>query len=282
MKYNLIICFFICFSSINIEAQTVIKKLPEAKNKLIVIAHRGDHTIAPENSLLAIHNAIQDGVDYVELDIRTTKDKKLVLMHDGSVDRMTNGHGKVNEMYFDSIRSLKLYNKQISFSDTLQVPSFEEALKVCKKKINIYLDFKDADVEQVYQEVLKMKMQDQLVVYINSPKQLVDWRKYAPQIPLILSLNTKIIDSASMIQYLAKTPIDILDGDWTEYTVQTVKAANTFGVPVWADMQSKQEDEAYWLKGIELGLSGIQTDHPKELVQFIRRLSKNKKPLTKR
>jgi glycerophosphoryl diester phosphodiesterase len=80
-----------------------------------------------------------------------------------------------------------------------------------------------------------------------------------------------------MIQYLAKTPIDILDGDWTEYTVQTVKAANTFGVPVWADMQSKQEDEAYWLKGIELGLSGIQTDHPKELVQFIRRLSKNKK-----
>jgi len=277
MKYNLMFLFFIFLASLKTEAQSVIKKLPKTKNKIVVIAHRGDHTIAPENSLLAIHNAIQDGADYVELDIRTTKDKKLILMHDASVDRMTNGHGKVNELYFDSVRALKLYNKQISFSDTVQVPSFEEALKICKKKINIYLDFKDADVEQVYQEVLKMRMQDQLVVYINSPKQFIDWRKYAPQIPLILSLNTKIIDSTSMVQYLAKTPIDILDGDWTEYTVQTVKAANTFGVPVWADMQSKQEDEAYWLKGIELWLSGIQTDHPKELVQFIRRFSKNKK-----
>ena len=57
------------------------KKLPTAKNKIIVIAHRGDHTMAPENSLLSIQNAIDDGVDYVELDIRTTQDSQLVLMH---------------------------------------------------------------------------------------------------------------------------------------------------------------------------------------------------------
>jgi glycerophosphoryl diester phosphodiesterase len=90
--------------------------------------------------------------------------------------------------------------------------------------------------------------------------------------PLILSLNTKISDSVTMVQYLNKINIDILDGNWNEYTQETVKAAYLKGVPVWADMQAAIEDEAYWSKGIELGLLGIQTDHPKKLVQYLRKL----------
>ena len=243
--------------------------LPKSKNKMIVIAHRGDHTFAPENSLLAIQNAINDGADYVELDIRTSKDGKLVLMHDVTVDRMTNGKGNVNELPFDTIRKLKLYNKNISNSDTLQVPTFEEALLICKNRINIYLDFKDADVQHVYKAINKANMQNHIVVYINAPNQYTNWRKYAPKMPLILSLNKKVKDSAEMIQYLNKIKIDILDGNWNEYTKETVIAASKMGVPVWADMQATKEDDAYWLKGIELGLWGIQTNHPKELVQLL-------------
>lgn len=245
--------------------------LPKSKNKIVVIAHRGDHTSAPENSLLAIENAILDGADFVELDIRTTKDGKLILMHDATVDRMTNGHGKINELSFDTIRQLKLFNKNSSNSDTLQIPTFEEALAICKNKIHIYLDFKNANVQQVYDAVIKAKMENQMVVYINASNQFADWRKYVPKMPLILSLNTKIKDSAEMIQYLNRNPIDILDGDWTEYAPETVKAAFSNGVPVWADMQAAKEDEAYWSKGIALGLLGIQTDHPKELVLFLKK-----------
>ena len=244
--------------------------LPKSKNKIVVIAHRGDHTIAPENSLMAIQNAINDGADYVELDIRTTKDGKLVLMHDGTVDRMTNGKGNINELSFDTIRALKLFNKRITNSDTLQVPTFEEALQLCKNKINIYLDFKAANVPQVHEAIIKANMQNQMVVYINAPNQYTDWRKYVPTMPLILSLNKKVKDSTEMIQYLNKINIDILDGNWNEYTQETVNAATKMGVPVWADMQATKEDDAYWLKGIELGLLGIQTDHPKKLVQFIK------------
>jgi glycerophosphoryl diester phosphodiesterase len=256
---------------------TVLHTLPKSKNKIIVIAHRGDHQIAPENSLLAIKNAIVDGADYVELDIRTTKDGHLVLMHDGTVDRMTNGHGKVHELNFDSLRVLKLFNKNIVNSDTLQIPTFEEALNVCKNKINIYLDFKAANVQQVYECIIKTKMENQLVVYINAPNQYADWRKYVPTMPLILSLNTKIKDSIAMVEYLERNPFDILDGNWTEYTKETVQAALLKGVPIWADMQAAKEDENYWTKGIELGLLGIQTDHPKELVQFIKKTNLNKK-----
>lgn len=243
--------------------------LPKSKNKIIVIAHRGDHTIAPENSLLSIQNAINDGADYVELDIRTSKDKQLVLMHDASVDRTTNGHGKIAELSYDSIRALKLFNRNIQNSDTLQIPNFEEALRICKNKINIYLDFKDADVKQVYLAVLNAHMENQIVVYINSPKQFEDWRSIVPTMPLILSLNTKVQDSLAMNKYLDYTKIDILDGNWSEYINETVNAAKLKGVTVWADMQSANENENYWSKGVALGLSGIQTDHPKELVKYI-------------
>ena len=257
--------------SFGLYAQNVaIRILPKSKNKMIVIAHRGDHTIAPENSLMAIQNAINDGADYVELDIRTTNDGKLVLMHDGTVDRMTNGKGNINELSFDTIRALKLFNKRITNSDTLQVPTFEEALQLCKNKINIYLDFKAANVPQVHEAIIKANMQNQMVVYINAPNQYTDWRKYVPTMPLILSLNKKVKDSTEMVEYLNKINIDILDGNWNEYTQETVNAATKMGVPVWADMQATKEDYVYWLKGIELGLLGIQTDHPKELVQFIK------------
>jgi len=249
------------------------KKLPTAKNKIIVIAHRGDHTMAPENSLLSIQNAIDDGVDYVELDIRTTQDSQLVLMHDATVDRMTNGHGKIAEMKFDSIRNLKLYNKNAPTSDTLLVPRFEEALAICKNKINIYLDFKNADVKKVYEAIRDAHMLDQMVVYINTPMQFVEWRKQVPSMPLIVSLNAKVKDSIEMFKYLSSVNIDILDGNWNEYTQETVQAALSKGVPVWADMQAAVEGEAYWNKGIELGLLGIQTDHPKELIQYLKKLS---------
>jgi glycerophosphoryl diester phosphodiesterase len=272
MKLSIFLCLACIISKAAIAQNNNLLSLPKSKNKLVVIAHRGDHTIAPENSLLAIENAIHDGADFVELDIRTTKDGQLVLMHDATVDRMTNGHGKINELNFDTIRSLKLFNKNIANADTLQVPTFQEALNVCKNKINIYLDFKSAKVQQVYDEIIKVNMQNNMVVYINAPNQYMDWRKQVPNMPLILSLNTKISDSVAIVQYLNKINIDILDGNWNEYTQQTVKAAFLKGVPVWADMQAANEDELYWKKGVELGLLGIQTDHPKELVQYLRKL----------
>jgi len=247
--------------------------LPITKNNIIVIAHRGDHTVAPENSLLSIQYAIKDEADYVELDIRTTLDGKLVLMHDATVNRMTNGQGKVAEMSYGSIRSLKLFNKNSLYSDTLTVPTFEEALQLCKDKINIYLDFKDADVKKVNEAIAATNMENQIVVYINTLNQYMEWRKKVPTMPLILSLNTKIKDSAEMVAYLNRVNIDILDGNWNEYNKETIKAALSQGVPVWADMQSVKEDEAYWNKGIELALSGIQTDHPKELIEYLKRVS---------
>src|SRR5580693_4731176 len=77
-----------------------------AADKVVVIAHRGEHRAHPENTLPAFQAAIDAGADFFELDVRTTSDGRLVLMHDAKVDRTTNGTGLVRQMTFDQIRDL--------------------------------------------------------------------------------------------------------------------------------------------------------------------------------
>src|SRR5664279_3413431 len=127
-----------------------IAPVPFARHKFIVIAHRGDHVNVPENTLAAYKNAIKNGVDYVEIDLRTTKDSVLVIMHDASVDRMTNGKGAVSDLTYKEIKQLKITGKGKDSATTYEVPTFEEVLKTCRDKIHIYLDFKNAGVRQSY------------------------------------------------------------------------------------------------------------------------------------
>ena len=75
---------------------------------IMTSAHRGEHAHHPENSIPAIQGAIDAGVDYVEIDVRTTSDGQLVLMHDPSVNRMTNGKGLIKDMTLAEIKKLDL------------------------------------------------------------------------------------------------------------------------------------------------------------------------------
>src|ERR1035441_8876449 len=93
-----------------------------------VIAHRGEHLQNPENSLNAIEGAIAAGADYVELDVRTTRDGHLILMHDDTVDRTTSGHGKVSQLSLAEIEHLELKPAADTGSASAKVPSFEHAL----------------------------------------------------------------------------------------------------------------------------------------------------------
>ena len=112
----------------------------------------------PENTIAAYKNAIKNGVDYVEIDLRTTKDSVLVIMHDATVDRMTNGKGKISDLTYAEVRKLKVIDKRKDSTKTYLVPNFEEVLQTCRNKINIYLDFKDASVQQSYNLIKKYGM----------------------------------------------------------------------------------------------------------------------------
>jgi glycerophosphoryl diester phosphodiesterase len=107
----------------------------------ILLAHRGDKTHAPENTLPAFEQAIQKGADGVELDAKLTADGHVIVIHDSTVERTTNGEGRVSSMTLESIRKLDAgswFNEK--FSGT-KVPLLEEVFETLgrEKIINIEL-----------------------------------------------------------------------------------------------------------------------------------------------
>ena len=111
--------------------------------KLLVAAHRGQWREAPENSLTAIDLAIQDGAEIVEIDVRLTSDGVPVLMHDTTVDRTTDGKGRVDEMTLAEIKQLHLregLGSKKAASTNHTVPTLEEAMAVAKNRAMVNLD----------------------------------------------------------------------------------------------------------------------------------------------
>ncbi|SMD41622.1 glycerophosphoryl diester phosphodiesterase [Aquiflexum balticum DSM 16537] len=120
----------------------------------LVSAHRGGpYQGFPENSLEAFENVIQHTSAIIEFDVAITKDSVLVLMHDNTVDRTTNGKGKVIDLTFEEIRSLNLVDKDGIETDFL-VPTLEEVLNWGKGKVLFTVDIKrDVPFEMVVEAI---------------------------------------------------------------------------------------------------------------------------------
>ena len=263
---HFIACLLLSVLSFNIKAQSI--ALPISKHKFIVIAHRGDHVDVPENTIAAFEQGIKHGVDYVEIDLRTTKDSILVIMHDATVNRMTNGTGGVSDLTYKEIKQLKIIDRKDS-AKTYQIPTFEEVLKTCRGKIYIYLDFKNASVRQCYDMVKRYGMEHQLIVYINSPLQYRQWRELVPSMPLMLSLPGNVKNENELKSFLGEHTLELLDGDYSDYTRGMLNYLNKAGKIVWPDIQSPGEANN-WEKALETGFKGLQTDHPEELINFLK------------
>ena len=242
--------------------------VPASRHKFVVIAHRGDHVIYPENSLEAYREAIKNGADYIEIDLRTTKDSQLVSMHDGTVNRMTNAKGAVSGFTLNELKQLTLKGKDST--RIYRIPTFAEILKLAKNKINIYLDFKAADPVAAYKMIREYGMEKQVLVYINSPAQFTGWRKVAPKMPLMLSLPDSVKSVYGMQKFVDTYQPDLLDGGYSQYTPALLAYAATLNLPVWPDIQSAGEGPADWDKALQKGLTGLQTDHPAALVKYLK------------
>ncbi len=261
-----LLAFFLLVST-HLIAQNIL--LHGKQHKFVVIAHRGDHTNAPENTLAAYQNAINIQADFIEIDLRTTKDNQLVIMHNENIEHMTGKTALVKDLLFDSLRATKIREELHPEWGTHTIPTFKEVLKLCKGKINIYLDFKDASVAETFKQILEEGMENQIVVYINEPVQLNNWETIAPEMPLMISLPKEIKTKKEMLQLLDTINIDILDGNYTEYNSETVAVAKEKNIPIWADIQSNTEGVDNWTVALKLGLSGLQTDSPKALIDFL-------------
>lgn len=111
--------------------------------QFLAAAHRGQWRTAPENSLAAIDGSIEDGAEIVELDVRVTQDDVPVLMHDETVDRTTDGSGRVEDLTLQQVKQLRLKDglggDDAEITDA-QVPTLAEAMEVLRGRAMINLD----------------------------------------------------------------------------------------------------------------------------------------------
>lgn len=243
--------------------------LPTPRHKFTVIAHRGDHLKYPENTLEAYAEAIRNGVDYVEIDLRTTKDGKLISLHNASVEHMTGKKGAISDMTLNEVLALKIKGNQSSDTAVYHIPTFEEILQLCKDKIYIYIDFKNATATATYALLKKYGMERQVLVYINEDNQFADWRTVDKNMPLMLSLPGEIKTPTDLKQFVKQASPDVLDGSWDDYTPEIVSIAKSWHLSIWPDIQSSSEGPEDWNKASLKGFNGLQTDHPLALIRFL-------------
>ena len=225
--------------------------------RVAVIAHRGEHIRNPENSLAGIRAAIELAADFVELDVRTTADGRLVLMHDASVDRTTNGKGIVSEMYFDHVRALGLGKGR--------VPTFEEALDLARGKIGVYVDAKNLTPEALVRALDEQEMRNSVVVYGN-PAFLNALSKLRPDIRIMPEARSpEIVRSLAAALHPHTFAFDRND-----FNDETLMAAKAVAANMFVDRLGTEDNPDSWQDAIRRGATGIQTDKPAELLQFLR------------
>jgi glycerophosphoryl diester phosphodiesterase len=239
---------------------------PEIHHPVVVIAHRGNHQHVPENTLASFEQAAACHADFVEMDLRTTKDGKMVIMHDATVNRTTNGSGKVSDLTYADLIQLSIRPASAADTGHYKIPLFEDALKVCAGRIHIYLDFKDANVAQAYDFIKAAGMEKQIVVYLNKEEQYAQWKNAAPQMPLMASIPEDIKTEEALDAFLKKTSVEFTDSA----DPAIIPFLNKHHVAVWLDIQGSDEGPAKWKNALNMGVQGLQSDHPEDLVKYLR------------
>lgn len=138
-------------------------------NDIWIVAHRaitGENKY-PENSLASIASCIEHGVDIIEIDVRESKDGELVIIHDKTLHRTTNGKGNVADLTLNELRQLRLLQNGKPSEE--RIPTLEEVLKLSKNKILIDLDIK-LDTILFYKKIVnlveKYEMSNQVIYFL--------------------------------------------------------------------------------------------------------------------
>jgi glycerophosphoryl diester phosphodiesterase len=133
-----------CFSQAEAEKKSLSKiRLPERG----LCAHRGAMKTHPENTLSAFKAAIEAGAHMIEFDVQLTKDNQMVVIHDGAVDRTTNGTGKVSDLTFAEIRTLDAGGWKSPDFKGEQIPTLDETLNIMPYNIWLNIHIKgDGDM----------------------------------------------------------------------------------------------------------------------------------------
>lgn len=251
-----------------------------------VIAHKGASGIAPENTLAAIQAALDIGVDMIELDVRNTGDEEIVVIHDETLDRTTNGTGDVHDYTLEEIKQLDAGSWFDPKFHNEKVPTLKEALDLINGQCQVLIEIKHMDHPHYH------GFAEKLVDIIRQEKNGYDWiilQSYEPEYIHAAHeydphVQTKKImigeDSAPLIAFYIESKMHMgrakeddrmkaLNPEYHTLSTRRVFQMHAKGFEVYTYAVNNRED---MIKVLHMGVDGIITDYPDILMQVKREI----------
>lgn len=236
--------------------------------RFLVSCHRGCTERAPENTVAAARDAVRIGADLIECDVRTTADGHLVIMHDSTVDRTTDGFGPISGMTLAQVRRLRIRDTRFASLGTHRVPTLAELVNAVGRRAGFYIDTKD-----VHPAALKRVLRDPQVIaksfaYISTDEASL-WKKHIPELRLMATAPDDVRTPKQLQDFVTMFQLSAVDGPLT-LTKEQVAAAFDMGVLFLPDTLTLSEGPEIWSDVIARGAGGIQTDRPAVLAEFLK------------
>ncbi|WP_240703127.1 glycerophosphodiester phosphodiesterase [Cohnella luojiensis] len=253
---------------------------PFKENSTVIVAHRGASGYAPENTLDSYRIGVRMQADYIEIDLRLTKDGELIAMHDETVDRTTNGTGLIKNMTLTEIKALdagswfndknQAYGSEEYVNE--KVPTLKEIFETFGKDTRYLLETKaPEDYPGLEEKMLKLVEDFGLTRHIavqsiskESLKKIRKRNKDVPLFQLFWYKNPASISSARLREisgYANGIGANFLRID--ESYVRKVKNAGLLLYPYTVNYPLNMEMALRW------GVDGVHTDYPDRLMKMI-------------
>lgn len=238
-----------------------------------LFGHRGASAHAPENTLAAFELAYRCHADAVELDVNLSRDGQVIVFHDDTLERLTDGHGAVTDCTLDELRQLDAGSHFGPQFRGERIPTLAEVLTALRGKLFINIELKDFHrlnsplVDRVVEVIRAQKMQDQVLLSCFNAFTLIRARRLLPETPIAL------LALAGKGQRLSRTWVNTLVGyqafhpwhaDVDRALVQRVQGRGR-RVHVYT---VNEADEMRRLAGLQV--NGIFTNDPQLAVQVLR------------
>jgi glycerophosphoryl diester phosphodiesterase len=239
-----------------------------------VIAHRGFSGNAPENTLAAIRQAISVGADMVEVDVTVTADGHVILLHDETLDRTTNGKGPPFESSLDDIKKLDAGSWFDPRYEGETVPTLVETLETVKGLILINIEIKAEAVEfgvvrKVAGQIVTQGMLDQVVVSSFSPDALRQMKATNPAIITASLFNKELHIGRDPLEILREVDSQAFNISSKRLTVAMVERCHRQMIPV-AVYTVNEPEEMRRVMG--MGVDAIFTDYPDQMLEIVAEL----------
>ncbi|MDR1414224.1 MAG: glycerophosphodiester phosphodiesterase family protein [Odoribacteraceae bacterium] len=263
-----------------------------ANPRVLVVAHRGDWRNAPENSLAAVDRAIRLGVDMVEVDVRLTRDGVPVLMHDATIDRTTNGRGKVADYTLAELRRFRLKDALGTALAAQPVPTLEEVMTLCRDRVLVNVDKAGDYMDRVRPVLISTATARQVVYKGDRPYREVRER-YGALLDSILYMPMILAEREDMEAYIndfialyRPVAFEISYKSVSSPIYACIGKLKQAGCRVWTnslwpsnnaghdDERAVLDPDANWGWLVDQGTNIIQTDRPRELLDYLARVGK--------